>query len=205
MTTGLILVRHGETVDNVNGIAQGWSDSPLTRKGLEQVTRLAGRLQRVGPTSLWSSTLPRALRTAEVIGEALELPIQELEDLREMNCGRWEGVPFHKVREKDRDLYERWRSDPSVACPGGESFNDVTERMRRAVDQIASSDPAAPVIVTHGTAIRLITCALLGLPAEAAYRMRQYNAAINILERRSSDYFLTTWNDSSHCFVEEGA
>ena len=205
MRSGLILVRHGETVDNANGIAQGWTDSPLTEMGRRQVTRLARRLNRFEPTSLWSSTLPRARTTAEVVGSELGLEVRELNDLREMNCGEWEGLPFHEVRDRDRDHYERWKSDPAVACPGGESFDDVTARMQRAIETILAADGAFPVIITHGTAIRLITCALVGLPTEAAYRMRQHNAAINVLDRRGDDFFLRTWNDSSHCFVEEDA
>ena len=203
MTSGLILVRHAETVDNANGVAQGWSDSPLTEKGRRQADLLARRSGELSPSSLWSSPLPRALNTARVIAGELGLEVRILDDLRELNCGRWEGMPFRRVREEDREHYERWKSDPDVACPGGESFNQVTERMERAVREISKDDPSSPLIVSHGTAIRLITCSLVGFPAALSYRLRQHNAAINVLERRGDDYFLRTWNDSAHCLVEE--
>lgn len=204
MTTGLILVRHGETIDNVNGVAQGWSDSPLTDLGRGQVTRLARRLKDFQPSSIWSSTLPRALTTAEAIADQIGHEVRTLDDLREMNCGRWEGQSFHNVRANDRALYEEWKSDPSVACPDGESFYDVAERMRKAVERILEEDESGdrPVIVSHGTAIRLVTCRLIGFPIGISRRLRQYNAAINVLDRRGDDYFLRVWNDSTHCFVE---
>lgn len=204
MGEGLILVRHGETEDNVNGIAQGWSDSPLTDRGRQQVARLARRLRRLEPSSVWSSTLPRAIATAEAIATELGLELTMLDDLREMNCGRWEGQSFRDVRVQDREHYERWRSDPSVPCPGGESFRDVTERMRRAVDTILEREgPGRPVVVSHGTAIRLVTCDLVGFPIEGSYKLLQDNTAINVLDRRGDQFLLRTWNDSSHCLVEE--
>lgn len=127
-----------------------------------------------------------------------------MEDLREMNCGDWEGQSFQDVRKNEGDLYEQWVSDPSVACPGGESFNDVAQRMKNAIDSIVSVKGAGerPVIVSHGTAIRLVTCILLGLPMQLSRRLLQQNAAINVLEARGEDYFLRTWNDSTHCMVE---
>lgn len=200
----VILVRHGETVDNVNGVAQGWSDSPLTDTGRIQVQRLARRLRDFEPTSLWSSTLPRALTTAQAIAAELSHEVLPLDDLREMNCGRWEGVSFDEVRAKEKDLYDQWTSDPMVACPGGESFHEVASRMKRAVESIVGRNGAGarPVIVSHGTAIRLVTCELVGLPVTLSRRLMQQNAAINVLERRGDDYFLRTWNDSTHCLIE---
>lgn len=201
----LILVRHGETVDNVNGVAQGWSDSPLTEVGREQVGRLARRLREFRPTSIWSSTLPRALTTAKAIAAELEHEVRPLDDLREMNCGRWEGQSFLDVRTNEAALYERWRRDPAIACPGGESFHDVAVRMKNAIEAILSERGAGarPVIVSHGTAIRLVTCELIGLPMQLSRKLIQQNAAINIVERRDDDYYLRTWNDSTHCLIED--
>lgn len=203
--TSLILVRHGETVDNVNGVAQGWSDSPLTDAGRRQVRSLALRLKDFAPTSLWSSTLPRALTTAQEIAAELSHEVRPLDDLREMNCGRWEGQSFRDVRANERELYELWRTDPLVACPDGESFHDVAERMKQAIEAIVGENGAGarPVIVSHGTAIRLVTCELIGLPMQLSRKLIQQNAAINVLERRDGDYFLKTWNDSTHCLIEE--
>ncbi len=59
MIERLILVRHGETVDNVRGVAQGWSDSELSVRGEEQIRKVAARLPAFGVTSLYCSTLPR--------------------------------------------------------------------------------------------------------------------------------------------------
>lgn len=208
MISKLIFVRHGETVDNVRGVAQGWSDSELSERGRRQVSQLAERLERVGATSIFCSTLPRAMATAEVISKKLGLPIQLMEDLREMHCGEWEGASFVKVREADPDFYRKWAGDPLVPCPGGESFHDVLMRMRRAVDTIGRMADLAgnvPVIVSHGTAIRVTATGLLEIPLINARNFTQDNAAVNVFEWRTDRWVLKSWNDTTHCIHDESA
>lgn len=205
MIRRLILVRHAETVHNLDGVAQGWSDSELSERGMEQVRRLALRAGALGPTSLYSSPLARARTTAEAIADSLKLPLHLLEDLREMHCGRWEGMTFVEIRENDGDEYHRWAEDPSVPCPEGESFEDVSLRMSRALETIQEREngsAAVPLIVSHGTAIRIAATTLLGLPLSTAKRLMQENAAVSMFDRRGETYLLRCWNDATHCAQE---
>jgi broad specificity phosphatase PhoE len=197
----LILVRHGQTLDNVAGIAQGWNDSALSEAGQEQVQRLASRLAALKPTALYSSPLGRALATAEAISAATGLPITQLEDLREMSYGGWEGRSFLDVRREDEAAYQRWIHDAEASCPGGESHAAVRRRIERALGQINSE---RPVVVTHGTAIRIAVTALLAVPVLTALQFAQDNAALNMFTWRGDRWVLKTWNDSSHCLKSEG-
>jgi len=202
MIDRIIFVRHGETVDNARGIAQGWGDSELSVKGQAQVEKLALRLKGFQPTDLFCSTLPRAIATARAISDVLELEIQEVDDLREMNCGDWEGISFASVREREPEVFRNWADDPTVKCPGGESFEDLAARMARALEHIqtrADGRAQCVVIVSHGTAIRVVATSLLGLELSAAKRFAQDNAAINVFEWRAAKYILRTWNDTTHC------
>ena len=196
MTSHLILVRHGETLHNVAGIAQGWNDSELSDKGRRQVERLAERLMQYKPTAIYSSTLGRALSTAEAIGRMTGLEVTTLDDLREMNYGGWEGRSFLDVRREDNDTYERWIGDPDCPCPSGESHNDVRRRMERAFASLSSE---RPVVVTHGTAIRIGVTALLEVPVLVSRHFAQDNAALNLFIRRGERWVLKHWNDSTHC------
>jgi len=198
----LMLVRHGETVDNARGVTQGWSDSELSDRGRTQVQRLADRLARIAPTTVYSSSLGRAVATAEAVAGQLDLEVRLLDDLREMNCGRWEGMPFLEIRDKERETYERWTSDPSFPCPGGESFSDVRARIERAlatVERECGEENPRPLVVSHGNAIRIMATLLLDLPLSAARHFMQDNAALNIFERRKDRYLLRVWNDATHC------
>lgn len=205
MISRLVLVRHGETLDNARGVAQGWSDSELSPAGREQAERVAERIASLGVTALYCSTLPRAMTTAEAIGRVLGMTPVALDDLRELNCGDWEGEPFHAIRESDPEFHRKWFSDPMVACPGGESFHDVRERLQRAfahIEEREAEEPhSTPVIVSHGTAIRIAATSLLGLSLHSARLFAQDNAAINVFERRNGQYVLRLWNDATHCGI----
>ena len=193
MSRQLILVRHGQTVHNVAGIAQGWNDSALSELGQEQVARLAERVAEYKPTALYSSPLGRALSTAQAIADATGLEIVTVEDFREMNYGGWEGRSFLEVRRADEAIYQRWIADGEAACPDGESHMDVRRRVERAFATIATE---RPVVVTHGTAIRIAVTALLDLPVMAARHFAQDNAALNVFHWRTDRWILKVWNYS---------
>jgi broad specificity phosphatase PhoE len=132
MIDQLILVRHGETVLNVAGIAQGWNDSALSETGQRQALALAERLKSQGVTAIFSSPLGRARTTAEVLAAAIGLPVATLPDLREMCYGEWEGMRFLDVRAQYPDDYVKWIDDADYPCPGGESHRDLLQRMEQA-------------------------------------------------------------------------
>jgi broad specificity phosphatase PhoE len=196
MSRQLFLIRHGETLHNVAGIAQGWNDSALSDRGTRQVQSLAERIAAMQPTALYSSPLGRALSTAEAIAGTTGLRIETLDDLREMSYGNWEGMSFLDVRGAYKPIYEQWIEDPECPCPNGESHNDVRRRMERA---FAAIDSERAVVVTHGTAIRIGATALLGLPVMASRHFAQDNAALNLFVWRMDRWVLKHWNDITHC------
>ena len=200
MIEQLILVRHAETEHNVAGIAQGWSDSALSERGARQTKALAARVASLQPNAIFSSPLERAMIMARAIAEATGLEIMALDDLREINLGRWEGQSFLEVRRTDAETARKWMDDPDCACPDGESHNDVLQRMKRAFAAAAAA--TRPVIVTHGTAIRVAATFLLNAPVMTSRHLAQDNASINLFIGRGERMILKLWNDTSHC--EEG-
>ena len=201
MIEQLVLVRHGETEHNVLGIAQGWQDSALSERGRSQVAKLAERLHSFGVDAIFSSPLSRALATAEAIRAVTGLEINVLDELKEMNYGGWEGRNFLDVRKAEEEHYRRWVDDPAWPCPGGESHNDVLERMNRAFEVVRGA--RRPVVVAHGTAIRIGATALLGAPVSFARHLAQDNASLNLFVWRGGRCVLKVWNDTSHCLLND--
>ncbi|HEU4522702.1 MAG TPA: histidine phosphatase family protein [Thermoanaerobaculia bacterium] len=197
MIEQLILVRHGETLHNVNRITQGWLDSELSDRGHRQVDQLASRLTSYRPDAIFSSPLARARTTADAIARVTGLEIVMLDDLREMNYGGWEGRSFLDIRKSEEDHYRRWSDDPSYPCPGGESHHDVLARMQRVFEAVR--DARRPVLVSHGTAIRIAATALLNVPILTARQLAQDNASINVFVSRGDTFVLKVWNDTTHC------
>ena len=218
MIEQLLLVRHGETEHNVAGLAQGWSDSPLSPRGKLQVQRLAERVLRLHPDALYCSPLGRAVSTAEAIAHVTGLEIRIVEGLREMSSGTWENRSFLDVRRDDAGNFGRWTSEPDFAAPGGESHVVVRDRVEKALrmelgyrervgDDLSWRLHIAgelrtskrPIVVSHGTAIRIVATAILELPAAASRHFAQDNAALNVFLWRADRWVLKVWNDTTHC------
>jgi broad specificity phosphatase PhoE len=159
---GVILVRHGETDDNLVPRFQGWRDTPLNATGREQAFALGRRLaEREEPiVSLWASDLSRARETAQIAGAALGLsPVLDWR-LREGDRGRWEGMLMEDVERAEPALYAAWmRDDPAFRFPGGESLRDQQRRVLAALQDIHAHGPLPALVVCHGGSIR-VTLAL---------------------------------------------
>ena len=111
----LILVRHGESTGNAEGLLLGRIDSPLTDRGLEQARSLSDIV--AGATRLISSPLARARDTAEALGTGL--PIEIDERWIEVDYGTYDG---QKLGDIPAEVWQRWRSDLTFTPPGGESL-----------------------------------------------------------------------------------
>ena len=157
--TRLLLVRHGETEYTARKLYSGRSDPALTDRGLAQGRALAARLAAAGPlAAVVTSPLARCAATAELISAASgDVPVQVDPDLVECDFGKWDGLGFAEVRERWPDEMRDWLASPSVAPPGGESFDEVAVRVRRAVQRITGAYPAGRVaVVSHVSPIKLV-------------------------------------------------
>ena len=77
----IILMRHGADDDSCLG---GWSDAKLSKVGIEQVRRASEQIAQLDICRIFSSDLPRAKETAEIIAERLHLNITFLKEFREL-------------------------------------------------------------------------------------------------------------------------
>jgi broad specificity phosphatase PhoE len=128
----LILVRHGESVWNVEHRVQGHTCRGLTEHGRVQAERTAEVLAaRVRDAVVVSSDLGRCRDTAAPLVAALGIEPLVDANLRERNFGRWEGMTREDLERDDPARYQRWRAGEDVIAEvGGES--DVVLRGRAA-------------------------------------------------------------------------
>ena len=144
-----MLIRHGESVANLEGRFTFDADEPLTELGRAQARQTAERLRpQAAPTTLYPSPFRRAFETAVEIGHVFGLVPVVDEDLREQDFGVYKGRPYE-------DFYgshaaggvERWHRLPE----GGERLRDVATRAGAAIDRLASRHPGEEIlIVCHG-------------------------------------------------------
>lgn len=158
--TRLVLIRHGETVGNQEGLWTGWSDTPLSEAGWEQVRRTAGRLERdpLDAVALYTSPIGRAQETADLIGQAVGLRPTPDEALKEMHFGELESIRHEHLAADHPGLYARWRNrtDETFGWPGGESRREFRARTVAALQRLADAHPGHTVLlVTHSGFIRM--------------------------------------------------
>lgn len=168
--TTLLLLRHGQTNDNLVGgdlRLSGWFDSPLSTEGREQAVRLANVLHDLTVTALYTSTLRRARDTAEVLGDAWDLPSRDEPDLREISCGALEGTPLSIVQRRYSELWNKnlAHDDDEFRWPEGESYREFRARALRALRRIAAAHRDERVaVVTHAGVVSQIVGAVHGTP-----------------------------------------
>ena len=201
MSTIFTVIRHGETVANLNCVIQGQSDVPLSPAGEKQARLLAQRWRRRRFAAVYSSDLSRAVRTAEIVTGGAE--IATTPELREMDLGKWVGHTTAEVAELFPDEWRAFRS-ASVDCraSGGESRQELLERVTRFFRTAAERHPEQNVlVVTHGGVLRAFFLMLMGGSLnERALLPSTGNTGISTVryDSDSGSWRLVSWNDTAH-------
>ena len=200
--TRLYLVRHGATQLSAEDRFSGAVGVDLSDEGRAQVARLGERLRPERITAVYCSPLSRTVETARIIAGSCGVDIHELDGLREIGHGRWEGLTRREVEAQFPDEYSAWEEDPfSFAPEGGESGVAVLARALPAVRQVVTRHPGARVlVVSHKATIRLVMSSLLGFdPRGYRDRLDQAPASLNVLDFRDPVRArLMLFNDTSH-------
>ena len=166
MTT-LLLARHGESDWNAQKRWQGHADRPLTRRGRDQATALAERLDAFPLAAIYSSDLLRARETAAAVARRRRLEISCRDDLREVDVGSWSGRSRDELEAAAPEQVARWL-DGDKGWEGGESYEQMADRVVAAVTEIAAAHPGEHVlVVTHGGCVRAVHAHALGLTFHA--------------------------------------
>jgi probable phosphoglycerate mutase len=169
VTRRIVLWRHGRTEWNATGRFQGQTDISLDEVGREQADGAARRLASLQPELLVSSDLHRARDTMAALAALTDLEIDLDVRLRETFAGDWQGLTGAEIASRYPEDYKAWRAgDPLLRVGGGETRQEVAERMASAVRDVAArlSDDGLAVLTTHGGAARLGIAALIGMPLE---------------------------------------
>jgi probable phosphoglycerate mutase len=163
--TTLILTRHGQTVWHAENRYAGISDIDLTEEGRAQATRLGAWAARADIDAIVSSPVRRALETAQPSTRATGLPLEVVEDLRELDFGKAEGSTIAELAAADAEMVARFRADPVTNhFPGGEPPAGAADRAALALGRLAAEHPGRRLlVVAHSTLLRLALCRLLGL------------------------------------------
>lgn len=165
------LVRHAESVWNVERRHQGQADSGLTECGRRQAQQLGLTLshQVPAPDVVISSDLSRARETAAPFAARIGVAVRTSAAFREVDVGDWAGRTFAEMAAAHPETMAALSAGEDRARGGGETFAQVRDRcvagLAVVLDELRGAGADRTVAVfTHGGPIRLAVAAALGIP-----------------------------------------
>lgn len=185
------LIRHGETEWSRDRRHTGRTDLPLLPLGEQQAEALAPRLAGTALVGVLMSPLARATRTAELAGLCGPggVPLSAVtDDLLEWDYGDYEGRTTVAIRQ-ERPGWDLFRD----GVPGGESIDDVAQRVDRVIAVVRESDGDV-ACVAHAHVLRVLTARWLGLESVGARYFTLGPASISILGWEREQPVIEAWN-----------
>jgi broad specificity phosphatase PhoE len=194
----LILIRHGETGKNAEGVLHGVGDAEkLTEKGVAQINQTAEKLTEFSPVKVYTSDEPRAIQSGELLASKLGIASEPVQGLHERNWGEFSGKPWAEVQKilGPMSLEERYAYVP----PGGESWQQFEARLIGAVSALMEAHKDETIaVVSHGGSIRALMPYLLGVPKEESFKYDPDNASLTVFKKTDSALTAVTINDTLH-------
>lgn len=194
----LYFFRHGQTEWNRLKRIQGGTDIELTMLGEQHADELANDLlhSHLKISKIYTSTQKRALRTAEILANKLEVPVIRSEALKEINLGKWEGNTWKEVECIDTQQFHYWFHHRRYAAPhGGESYQQLLERVVPEIELMVQSNTEDIAVVTHSAVIMCVQCLVNNTAFEkmSQYKPRNlewYEFDVCLLERMKQRLFI---------------
>ena len=165
----LALVRHGQSLWNLQNRFTGWVDVPLTERGREEARRAGAALRDVSFDVAYTSALRRAQDTLGLVLEAAGLLVPVIRDaaLNERDYGDLAGLDKAETAARyGEEQVHRWRRSFDEAPPGGESLQDTAARTLPFFERAVLGDlrhGRDVLVVAHGNSNRAIVMHLEGL------------------------------------------
>lgn len=182
------LVRHGETEWSASGRHTGRTDIPLTAAGEEAARKLAGRLDGVACSAVWTSPSQRAANTAVLAGFG---PVSvKMAELAEWDYGAYEGITTKQILA-ERPGWQLFRD----GCPNGEAASDVGLRADEIISQLRAVNDTV-LIFSSSHFLRVLAARWLGLAAKHGEHFVLDTASISVLgyEHDLTEPVIRRWN-----------
>jgi broad specificity phosphatase PhoE len=201
----LILVRHGESVANAQGLLLGRTDAELTETGRAQA--LAARALLDGPVAeVRSSPLRRARDTAALLASGPPIAVEE--QWIEVDYGEFEGQPLGGI---PAEVWRRWQRDRDFRPEGGETLAEVDRRISAACEELFAVDGAGArrtdgdvVVVSHVSPIKAAVAWALGT-VDLYWRLHLRTASVTRIGWNRDAPILHSFNEVALAPSQPGA
>jgi broad specificity phosphatase PhoE len=203
MATVLYLIRHGATEANLASpyrLQGRRNDLPLARLGVRQAEATRDFLAIRPIDHCYSSPMKRAFQTAALVAAPHGLVPHTVDALTECDVGRWEGLDWQTIREREPQTYAAFMANPAAnAYPEGESFADVHKRVAPAIRALMERHEGETILVVgHHVVNRTYLAGLLGLKPDQARQVTLDNCGISVVVQEADRPTVNTLNAAFH-------
>ena len=185
MKTRLFIVRHTETIGNVEKRLTGRQDYEITEKGKMLIQKLTRELESIKFDKIYSSTSGRAIKTVERIAQKQNLKIEKSSELCEMYFGKYDGWKWEDVNKIQPEIKQTQNEiNEIVGIPRQESMEETANRIYNYILKILKENEGKTILVSsHGVAIDAFLRKIENIKFRyEKEKFCQYNVAINELE-----------------------
>lgn len=182
--TRMVLVRHGQPVEEMRGRCYGRLDVGLSSAGRLQAERAARFLAEAPLLRIYTSPRQRAMESAAPLAELKGMAVDTEAAFREIDFGLFEGLSYEEAEQRYPAVYAEWMAHPTrVRFPEGESYPEMRERVLSAGRVLRTRHAGETfVLVSHGGVNRTLLAEALGMPDANLFRMEQGYASVNIID-----------------------
>lgn len=193
----IIFLRHGQAENNTNRVLAGRRPGvPLTLTGLEQSEKIAKFLKPFNISTIYSSPIERAKKTAEIVSKHNSLEIKTDERLIELDMGKFTGMPYDEIFEKHGNVFLKfYEGDLEIAHNGVETFVELKKRILDMVDfVIREHNDENVLLVTHMDPIKAVISTIMGLQANSLFELIIENASLTIFKEEQGKLTISAIN-----------
>lgn len=184
----IIMIRHGETRDNLKGIFSR-DNTKLTEKGRTEVLNSKELLKSFTYEDIYYSPLTRAVESLKI----LDLTGMVEDEIREIDFGAFTGKTFKEISDLHPLKAKKWLEDSiNFRVPEGESVLDVYNRMEVFLERLIVKDNNA-LLICHDCVIRVALCWIFDDP-DYFFKFKVDNGSINIISIEDDNKYIKKLN-----------
>lgn len=193
MKTKIYLVRHAETIGNIEKRLTGRSDYSLTEQGKQSTYQLAEKLKHVKFDKMYASQSQRTIKTIEPLALWNKTKIKQLEELDEMYFGIYDGWKWEDVNKIHPEIKEKQNKINEIAgIPEQETMEEVANRMYHCIEKISKQNIGKTILIcSHGVAIEAFLRKIENVPF--SYKREefcQHNTDLNEIEYENGIFYI---------------
>ena len=200
MSKNIYIIRHGQTDFNVRQIVQGRGiNSDLNPIGILQAQSFFEAHKEIAFEVVYTSSLKRTWQTVDLF-LSKNIPQIIRTEIDEIDWGVFEGVEHHpSLQKKYYDIIEEWKNgNLTIKIEGGESAQDLADRINIFIDEINNTPHQTILICTHGRTLRAMMCLFLNKPISQMDEFEHQNTCLYHLQSEGNQFKLIKENDTKH-------